>query len=76
MRKTADESNRRQEKVHQLKTRISQLQLEKEQLAENVYHAEQTLREAAGDRQALSSYINAITTLLEKVFKELSFGTS
>lgn len=53
--------------IAQLKRRVSQLELERTQLQDNVYDAEQTLRTASKDREYLNIYVKALLTAFEKV---------
>ena len=57
----------RTEAIHQLKGRVSQLELERTQLQDNVYDAEQAIRTAAKDREYLSIYLKSISAAFEKV---------
>ena len=55
------------EVIAQLKRRLSQIELERTQLQDNVYDAEQTLRTAAKDREYLNIYVKALHAAFEKV---------
>ena len=55
------------EVISQLKRRLSQIELERTQLQDNVYDAEQTLRTAAKDREYLNIYVKALHAAFEKV---------
>lgn len=53
--------------IAQLKRRLSQIELERTQLQDNLYDAEQTLRTASKDREYLSIYVKALHVAFEKV---------
>lgn len=55
------------ETIQQLKTRISHLELERTQIQNNVYDAEQALRTAAKDREYMGIYVKNLLASFEKV---------
>lgn len=53
--------------IQHLKSRVSKLELERTQLQNNVYDAEEALKMAAKDKEYLGIYIRSLTTAFDKV---------
>lgn len=53
--------------IQQLKTKVSQLELERAQLQDNIYEAEQALRLTVKDREHMSVYVKTLSSAFEQV---------
>lgn len=59
--------------IQQLRSRLSQLELERTKLQDNVYDAEQALRAAAKEREYFNLYVRSISATFEKVGEFLKY---